>query len=75
MADTATISVAKKGPGNNKKRLRIILIVSASVLVVALAAAAVWYFGSSNVSSIERIIEHNTVMQGVTVGGIDISGT
>lgn len=74
MADKATLSVTKKGDKNNKKGLKIFLIVSVSVLVVALGAAAVWYFGSTDVSSIERIIEYNTVMQGVSVGVVDISG-
>lgn len=74
MAEKATISVTKKGLKNNKRGLRIFLIVSASVFVVALGAAAVWYFGSTDVSSIERIIEYNTVKQGVSVGGVDISG-
>jgi len=74
MAGEAKISVTKNGPNNQKKGLKIFLIVSASVLVVALGAAAVWYFGTTNVSSIDRIIEYNTVMQGVSVGGIDISG-
>ncbi len=74
MAEKTTISVTKKGLKSNKKGLKIFLIVSASVLIVALGAVAVWYFGNTEVSSIDRIIEYNTVMQGVSVGGVDISG-
>jgi len=74
MAEKATISVTKTGLKNNKKGLRIFLIVSASVLVLALGAAAVWYFGTTDVSNVERILEYNTVMQGISVSGVDISG-
>ena len=73
MAEMATMTVTKNVLKNNKKGLKIFLIVFSSVLVVALGAVAVWYFGSTDVSNIDRIIEYNTVMQGVSVGGVDIS--
>ena len=74
MAEMATMTVTKNGLKNNKKGLKIFLIVFSSVLVVALGAVAVWYFGSTDVSNIDRIMEYNTVMQGVSVSGVDISG-
>jgi vancomycin resistance protein YoaR len=62
--------------GSNKKTLKIFLISSAGVLVVALAVAAVLLLGGSTVEEgrIERVMEYGTVLKGVSVGGIDISG-
>jgi hypothetical protein len=62
--------------GNNKKGLKIFLIVSAGVLVVALAVTAVLLLGGSTVSEdrIERVMEYGTVLKGVSVGDVDLSG-
>jgi vancomycin resistance protein YoaR len=61
--------------GDNKK-LKIFLIASAGVLVVALAVVAVLLLGGSAVEEdrIERVMEYGTVLTGVSVGGVDISG-
>ncbi len=62
------------GKGKNNKGLKIFLIVSVSVLIVALGVAGVLVFGSKDASNIERILDYGTIANGVSVGGIDISG-
>jgi vancomycin resistance protein YoaR len=74
MAEEAKITVFKKGSKKPDNKLKIILIVTAAVLVVGLGVAAVLLLGSTGTANIERIIEFNTVVQGVSVHGIDISG-
>lgn len=74
MAEEAKMTVIKKGSKKPDNKLKIILIVSASVLVVGLGVAAVLLLGSTSAVNIERIIEYNSVIQGVSVGGVDISG-
>lgn len=79
MAEEAKITVVKKGsrksddgqPGN---KLKIVLIAAAGVLVVGLGAAAVFLLGNTSAANVQRIIEFNTVVQGISVHGIDISG-
>ncbi len=58
--------------GKTKGR-RIFLIAASGVLLVALAVAAVFVFGSS-AERVQRVLDFNTVTQGVSVNGIDISG-
>lgn len=64
------------GSGSRKRWVRIFLIASASVLVVALAVTVILFMGNTDVSQdrIERVVEHNTVLRGVSIAGIDISG-
>jgi Uncharacterized vancomycin resistance protein len=60
----------KKSIGKNK----LFLIISGCALVVVLAVAAVLLFTGGSAGTTERVVEFGTVMQGVSVGGIDISG-
>lgn len=75
---TLQVKMAESGTNNgkNKKSIKVFLIASASVLVVALVVAAFVLMGNTNVSQnrIERVIEYGTVLKGVSVGGVDISG-
>ena len=59
--------------GKAKKSRRIYLIVASGVLLAALAVAAVFVFGTST-DRVERVLDFNTVMSGVSVNGVDISG-
>ncbi len=59
--------------GKAKKGRRIYLIVASGVLLAALAVAAVFVFGTST-DRVERVLDFNTVMSGVSVNGVDISG-
>lgn len=74
MAEEATITVVKKGARKPDNKLKVILIVAAGVLVVGLGVAAVLLLGNTSAANVERIIEFNTVAQGISVHGIDISG-
>ncbi len=74
MAEEAKITVVKKGSKKPDNKLKIILIVAASVLVVGVGVAAVLLLGNTSAMNVERIIEYNTVIKGVSVHGIDISG-
>ncbi len=74
MAEEAKITVVKKGSKKSGNKLKIVLIVAAGVLVVALGVAAVLLLGNTSTANVQRIIEFNTVMQGVSVHGVDISG-
>ncbi|MDD5018195.1 MAG: VanW family protein [Eubacteriales bacterium] len=59
--------------GNKKdKNRQLFLIISACVLVAALAVTAVLFLG--NQSNVERVMDFGTVLDGVSVNGIDISG-
>lgn len=61
----------KKRGGKNK----LFLIISGGVLLAALAVSAVLLLGAGpSDDNAERVIEFGTVMSGVSVGGIDISG-
>lgn len=61
----------KKRGGKNK----LFLIISGGVLLVALAVSAVLLLSNGPAEdSAQRVVEFGTVMKGVTVGGIDISG-
>ncbi len=63
--------------GKNRKGLKIFLIASAGVLVAALAILAVLLLGSNSAVTQERIVrvmEYGTVLKGVSVSGVDISG-
>ncbi|MFA5676289.1 MAG: VanW family protein [Christensenellales bacterium] len=62
---------------NNKdeKKRKIFLIAAAGVLVVAIVISAVLIFGNAQASdNAERILEFGTLINGVSIGGIDISG-
>ncbi len=59
-------------PGKKKGR-RIFVIVSACVLVLAAAAAAFLVFGGRE-QRVERVLDFHTVMAGISVNGVDISG-
>ncbi len=68
--ETMEIETKKRG-GKNK----LFLIISGGVLVVALiVCAVVLLLGAGPADDAERVIELGTVMQGVSVNGIDISG-
>lgn len=53
-----------------------ILIITASALIVLLIVCAVFLLSDLYISEdrIERVIDHGTVMRGVSISGIDISG-
>ena len=70
--DSVDIDVANSGNGKNNKSINKFLIISACVLVVALAASAVLLLAGE--AHIVRVMDYGTVLQGVSVGGIDISG-
>ena len=76
MTDKNKLPVDTNGEGKGKNTRKIFLIVSVSVLVVALAVSAVLLLGDKDVSEhrVERILEFGTVMEGVSIGGVDISG-
>ncbi len=61
---------------SNKKGLKIFLISSAGVLVAALAIIAVLLLGNKTITEdrVVRVMEYGTVLQGVSVNGIDLSG-
>ena len=61
---------------SNKKGLKIFLISSAGVLVAALAIMAVVLLGNKTVTEdrVVRVMEYGTVLKGVSVNGIDLSG-
>jgi vancomycin resistance protein YoaR len=64
-------AVPKKRGGKNK----LFLIISGSALLVALAVCAVLLLRSGPAEdTAQRVVEFGTAMQGVSVGGIDISG-
>lgn len=56
-----------------KKGRKIFLIVSAGVMLICLAAAAFFVFNTSD-GRVERVLDFGTVMSGVSVNGVDISG-
>jgi len=61
--------------GKMRKGRRIFLIAAAGVLLAALTVAAVYVFGTTaGLGRIERVLDFNTVMSGVSVNGVDISG-
>jgi|AGTN01.1.fsa_nt_gi Uncharacterized vancomycin resistance protein len=63
------------GPTKRGGKNKLFLIISGCALVVALAVCAVLLLtGGSAEDPSERVVEFGTVMQGVSVGGIDISG-
>lgn len=64
---------AKPGGFAKGRGKRIFLIVSASAMLLALAAAALFIYGGSD-QRVERVLAFNTVMRGVSVNGVDISG-
>jgi hypothetical protein len=57
-----------KRPANSK----VFLIVTACVLIAAIAVSAILIIGNSQETM--RIIDFGTILKGVSVGGIDISG-
>lgn len=76
MTDKNKLPVDTNGEGKGTNTRKIFLIVSVSVLVVALAVSAVLLLGDTDVSEhrVERLLEFGTVMEGVSIGGVDISG-
>ncbi|MGI5918263.1 MAG: VanW family protein [Christensenellales bacterium] len=76
MTDQSNKQGGKFSLTGGNKTLKIFLIVSAGVLVTALAVVAVLLLGGGPVDEnrIERVMEYNTVLKGVSVGGVDISG-
>ncbi len=66
----------RQSAGTNKKTLKIFLIASAGILVAALAVTAVLLLGNREITEdrVTRIMEYGTVLDGVSVNGIDISG-
>ncbi len=75
MADIKEITKAagpeKKQSGKRNKRF---LIIAGIALVAVLAVCAVLFVILPATKTMERVTETGTVMQGVSVGGIDISG-
>ena len=73
---TCALPIYSGNGQKNKKIIRLFLIVSASVLVVALAVGALLLTGNIDVNQdrIQRVIEYGTVLRGVSVAGVDISG-
>ncbi len=55
-------------------RKKLFLIICGGVMLAALAAAAVILLTAPAKGEAERVVELGTAMQGVSVGGIDISG-
>jgi vancomycin resistance protein YoaR len=81
MTDNGDMTDIKDGEGQNsgpKKRLgrnKLFLIISGGVLLAALIVCAVLLLQTPPVEdNADRVIEFGTVMKGVSVGGIDISG-
>ncbi len=66
----------RQSVGSNKKALKIFLISSAGVLVAALVIMAVLLLGNKTITEdrVVRVMEYGTVLQGVSVNGIDLSG-
>lgn len=62
------------GPKRRGGKNKLFLIISGGVLLVALVVSAVLLLSAPAEESAERVVEFGTVMKGVTVGGIDISG-
>ena len=63
------------GPKRRGGKNKLFLIVSGGVLLVALVVSAVLLLGNGPAEdTAQRVVEFGTVMKGVTVGGIDISG-
>ncbi len=56
-----------------KKGKKIFLIASAGIMLICLAAAAFFVFNTSD-QRVERFIDFGTVINGVSVNGVDISG-
>lgn len=65
--------------GNMKRKISktaSILIITACALFALLVVCAVFILGNLNISEdrIERVVDHGTVIKGVSVSGIDVSG-
>ncbi len=58
---------------HKKKGKRLFLIISAGVMLVCLAAAAYFVFNTGD-TRVQRVLDFGTVMAGVSVNGVDISG-
>ena len=76
MTDQSNKQGSKFSLRSGNKTLKIFLIASAGVLVTALAVVAILLLGSGSADEnrVERVMEYNTVLRGVSVGGVDISG-
>lgn len=78
MADRQSYDSNESSPfrGRSNKGLKIFLIVSSGVLVAALAIAAVLLLGDKAVTEdrVVRVMDYGTVLKGVSVGGVDLSG-
>ncbi len=75
MAKAAKITVYKKDNSDRQNnKTKILIIAAACILVLGLGAAAVFLLKTTTTDSVERIIDFNTVITGVSVNGVDISG-
>lgn len=74
MVDLTQINI--DGGDKDKKKRKIFLIAAISVLSVAIAVSAVFIIDNALASkeNPERILEFGTIVNGVSIGGIDISG-
>lgn len=69
------IDFVKPGSGGGRKRRangKIFLIATACVLIAAVAVIAILFIG--NQTAFNRIVDFGTVLKGVSVNGIDLSG-
>jgi hypothetical protein len=65
----------KKKVGKKAGKNAVFLIITGGVLVTALVVCAILLLGNAgSADETQRVIELGTAVQGVTVGGIDISG-
>ncbi len=65
-----------KGTDKDEKKRRIFLIAAASVLFAAIVISVILILGNAQASedNIERILEFGKLTDGVSIGGVDISG-
>lgn len=70
------VELALNENDKDEKKRRIFLIIAASVLTVAIVVSLILIFGNAQASedNIERILEFGTLINGVSIGSIDISG-
>lgn len=79
MTDEGTKGINKSADKSKKtssRRQKIFLIASAAVFVIALGVAAFFFLGNTSISEdrIDRIIDYGRVLEGVSIGGVDVSG-
>lgn len=79
MTDEVTKGISKSADKSKKtssRRQKIFLIASAAVFVVGLGVAAFFFLGNTAISEdrIERIIDYGRVIEGVSIGNVNVSG-